>query len=127
MELYYSLLTTVVSQEGGGGGGAMGILGSPIVMFVLMFGIIYLMLIRPQQKQQKKHRELLEALKSGDRVITQSGILGRIKSIDGTIVTLEIDHKVNIRLLKAQISGLQAPETKEQKEVQKEDSKTDKA
>ena len=109
MEFFNTILNVLIAQEEAPGG-VMGLLGSPIVMFVLMFGIIYLMLIRPQQKQQKKHRELVEALKSGDKVITQSGIFGKIKAVDQTVVTLEIDHKVNIRVLKSQIQGLQPVE-----------------
>lgn len=107
MESFNTILNVLIAQEEAAPGGVMGLMGSPIVMFVLMFGIIYLMLIRPQQKQQKKHRELVEALKSGDKVITQSGIFGKIKAVDQTVVTLEIDHKVNIRVLKSQVQGLQ--------------------
>ena len=114
MESFNTILNVLIAQEEAPGG-VMGLMGSPIVMFVLMFGIIYLMLIRPQQKQKKKHNELLEALKSGDKVIMQSGILGKIKAIDQTVVTLEIDHKVNIRVLKSQIQGLQPLEGQEAK------------
>ena len=106
MESFNTILNVLIAQEETPGG-VMGLMGSPIVMFVLMFGIIYLMLIRPQQKQKKKHSELLESLKSGDKVIMQNGIFGKIKAIDQTVVTLEIDHKVNIRVLKSQVQGLQ--------------------
>ena len=106
MESFNTILNVLIAQEEAPGG-VMGLMGSPIVMFVLMFGIIYLMLIRPQQKQKKKHSELIEALKSGDKVVMQSGIFGKIKAIDQTVVTLEIDHKVNIRVLKSQVQGLQ--------------------
>lgn len=117
MQTINHLATIIISQ---GAGGVGDFLSSPIIMFLLMFLIIYLMLIRPQQKQQKKHRELIESLKRGDKIITQSGIYGKISAIEGNVVTLEIDHKVNIRILKAQIAGLELPETKEAKAEEKE-------
>jgi len=56
--------------------GPAGILGSPIVMMVIVLGIFYVMLILPQQRQRKKMQQMLTALKTGDKVITNSGIYG---------------------------------------------------
>ena len=53
-----------------------GLLGSPIIMMVLIFGVMWLFFIRPQSKERKKMDEMRKALKKGDRVMTTAGILG---------------------------------------------------
>ncbi|HHV43704.1 MAG TPA: preprotein translocase subunit YajC [Firmicutes bacterium] len=65
-----------------------------------MLGLFYLMLIRPQQKQQKQRQEMLGNLKKGDRVITIGGIYGEIVKISDDDVTLKIADNVNIRVTK---------------------------
>lgn len=81
---------------GGGEGGIAGILGGPLPMLVLMFAIFYFLLIRPQQKKQKTHKAMLDALGKGDKVWTNGGILGRITDIDGDNLTIEIAEGVNV-------------------------------
>jgi preprotein translocase subunit YajC len=73
---------------------------------VIMF-VFYFFLIRPQAKKQKEQVNFLSTLKSGDQVITQSGILGKISSINDHIVNLEIANNVNIKILKSQVLALQ--------------------
>lgn len=76
--------------------------------FVLMFVVIYFLMIRPQQKQAKQHRDYLHSLKAGDEVVTNSGIFGKIEDIDDRTVRLEIARDVRIRVLKSQIAGPQS-------------------
>jgi len=71
-----------------------------------MFAIFYFLLIRPQQKKAKEHREMVNNLKKGDRVITSGGIHGRITSLDEGTVTVEIADKVKIKVLRGNISVL---------------------
>jgi preprotein translocase subunit YajC len=106
----YSVVALALQQQGGGGGGASA-LGSPLIMMVLMIGVIYLMMIRPQQKKAREHQEWLRSLKKGDEVVTQGGIIGRISGMSDTIVTLEIQEKVRIRVLRSSIQG-KPPEAK---------------
>lgn len=73
------------------------------VPFVIIIGVFYFFLIRPQAKKQKETQTFLQSLKSGDQVITQSGILGRIAGMTDLIVTLEIAQNVQIKVLKTQI------------------------
>ena len=75
----------------------------PLMPLVLMFGIFYFLIIRPQQKKQKKHRLFLTELKKGEMVITNGGIVGTVKMLSDKLVTLEIDHGVSIKLLRNQI------------------------
>jgi len=63
---------------------------------IIIFAIFYFILIRPQQQRQKKHKEMLESLKVGDRVITIGGIYGVIRDIKGDVFTLEISKDIKI-------------------------------
>ena len=95
-------------QTGGGLGSA---LGSPLVMMVVVMGIFYVMLILPQQRQRKKLQEMLGALKSGDKVITNGGIYGTISGIDGETVILKIADQVKIRVARSAITQVEASES----------------
>ena len=83
-----------------------------IIPFVFIFLLFYLILIRPAQKRQKNHQNLIQQLKKGDKVITNSGILGIIHGLTDTFVTLEVAQNVRIRILRSQISSLAETETK---------------
>jgi len=91
------------------GGGALNF-SNPIFMMVIVLGIFYVMLILPQQRQRKKTQQMLAALKSGDRVITNSGIYGTINGIDGETVILKIADQVKIRILRSAIAQVEASE-----------------
>lgn len=79
---------------------------STLLMFGAMFLILYFILIRPQQKQQKKHQTLLAGLKKGDEVILSSGIMGRVFAVEDRIVIIEIGEKTRLRVLKQAVQGL---------------------
>jgi preprotein translocase subunit YajC len=64
---------------------------------------MYFVMIRPQQKQAKAHRDLLSGLKKGDEVVTQGGVLGKIHLVSEQTVTLEVANGVRIRVLKRSI------------------------
>ena len=86
--------------------GPMGsVLGNPLILMVLMVGIFYFLLIRPNQKKAKEHKALLDNLKKGDRVITSGGIIGIVVNIDDQIVNLEIADKVRIEMARSSIAG----------------------
>jgi preprotein translocase subunit YajC len=71
-----------------------------------MFVIFYFLLIRPQQKKAKEHRELVQNLKTGDRVITAGGIHGRITGMDETTLTVEIADRVRVKVTRGSVSGI---------------------
>jgi len=101
---------------GGGASGQGGGFGA-FVPLVLMFGIFYFLLIRPQQKKQKEHRQMLGSLKKGDQVITSGGLYGRITGLTDTVATLEISEKVRVKVGRGNIAGLaqnKAPERKKE-------------
>jgi preprotein translocase subunit YajC len=74
---------------------------------ILIFVIFYFLLIRPQQKKVKDHQAYIGALKKGDTIITNGGILGTITGITDTVVTLEIADGVKIKLSRAHVAGAQ--------------------
>jgi preprotein translocase subunit YajC len=78
-----------------------------ILPFVVIMGVFWIFIIRPQTKKQNEHRVYLNSLKRGDEVITSSGILGKIEGLTELYVTLEIADGVRIKLLRSQISGSQ--------------------
>jgi len=83
-----------------GGGGAQS-----LIFMLLMIAVFYFMLIRPQQKKAKEHNNFLGGLKKGDQIVTRGGIIGRITGVTDTMVTLEIQEKVRVRVLKSYIEG----------------------
>ena len=99
-----------------------GLLGSPIIMMVLIFGVMWLFFIRPQSKERKKMEEMRKTLKKGDRVMTSAGILGTVTNIDetGTTVTvrtgsttfIDFDKQAILRVINAEVK---AEEKKDEK------------
>jgi len=85
--------------QSGGGAGAQGS-GSlaSFIPLIIMFVIFYFLLIRPQQKKSKEHREMLGNLKKGDRIVTNGGIHGRITGLDDATLTMEIADKVRVKM-----------------------------
>ena len=106
-----SMLAAMTLQVPSGLGSA---LSSPLVMMFIVMGIFYVMLILPQQKQRKKLQEMLSALKTGDKVVTNGGIYGVINGIDGDTVILKIadtgSSPVKIRIARSAITQVEASE-----------------
>lgn len=74
-----------------------------IIMLVLMFGIFYFLLIRPQQKRAREHKQLVESLKVGDQVVTAGGIHGKVAGLQDEIVSLEIATGIKIKINRSSI------------------------
>ena len=78
----------------------------PIIVFlVLIFGMFYFLMIRPQRRRQKEHEELVHGLNIGDKVITSGGIYGKIKSISEDSVLLEVESGATMRVSRNSIAG----------------------
>ncbi len=80
---------------------------SPLVGFlplIIIFGIFYFLLILPQQKKQKSQQMMLQNLRQGDKVVTIGGIFGKIVSIRGEVITLEIANQVRVEVVRSGIS-----------------------
>ena len=79
-----------------------------LLPIILMFAIFWFLLIRPQQKRAKAHKAMLDELKRGDRVISSSGLIGRILEIDDEQILLECGES-KLRMSRAAIGGLMDP------------------
>src|SRR5690242_274510 len=89
---------------------------------VLIFVVFYFLLIRPQQKKQKDHRTMLEALRRGDRVVTGGGILGTVSKVVGPEeVEIDIAPNVRVKVLRSTITSVLAkPDPAAAREAAKE-------
>jgi len=76
----------------------------PELFLVAMFVLMYFLLIRPQQKRAKDHKNLLKTLKKGDEVVTNGGIVGKVNSVDESFATLEIAEGVVVKVQKQGIN-----------------------
>ena len=75
------------------------------IPLILIFAIMYLRLIRPQQKKAKEHQAMVEALRRGDQVVTAGGLLGKVTKVkDETEVEVEISSGVNVRVVRSTIT-----------------------
>lgn len=84
--------------------GTVGLISS-FVPLLLIFGIMYFLLIRPQQTKLKQHRAMVEALRRGDQIVTQGGILGKvIKVMDDGMVEVEIADGVKVKVVRNTIA-----------------------
>ncbi len=97
---------SLAAQGQGAGGLAAGLV--PLLVIIVIF---YLLLILPAQRRQKKTAQMLSALKTGDKVITNGGIYGTIVGLEGDAVQLRIADQVKVKVARSAIAGLQ-PETK---------------
>ena len=102
------IVTAILLLQTSGTGGFSGFL----IPLGLMFAIMYFMVIMPQQRQRKRMQEMLGALKSGDKIVTNGGIYGTINGIDGDSVILKIssEPQVKIRVARSAIAQVEASE-----------------
>jgi preprotein translocase subunit YajC len=84
--------------------------GGTIIYLAVFFGIIYFLMIRPQQKQQKQRIEMLNSAKVNDRVVTIGGIHGRIVKMTDDMITLRVADKVEIEMDKNAIGRITGKE-----------------
>lgn len=96
----------------------MGGASSSMFMILMIFGVFYFMLIRPQTKQQKLHQEMLSKLEKGDMIVTRGGLIGKISGVKDRELIIEIQEKVRVRVLRSHIDGKYDP-SKNQEEGKK--------
>jgi preprotein translocase subunit YajC len=95
------LIPNAYAQAGGGGAG-MG----DLLFIVILFGVFYFLLIRPQQKRAKEHKNMVEAISKGDEIVTQGGVLGRIRDVGDAFLTVEIGEGIEIRVQRGAVGAL---------------------
>ena len=97
------LISTAEAQTVGAGSGAA---WQQLLFFVPLFVLFYFMLIRPQSKRAKEHRDMVAKLQKNDEVVTTGGILGRISEVGDTFIAVEIAPTVTIKVQRAQIAQM---------------------
>ena len=75
------------------------------LIVILMFGALYYLLLRPQQKREKARRELVRALKAGDEVVTNAGIHGAVAEVEDAVIWLEVAPNVELKISRDAIAG----------------------
>ena len=95
------LISNAYAQDAAAQGGLMSFL--PLI---IIFVIFYFLLIRPQMKRAKEHRNLVEALSKGDEVVTNGGLLGKITDVGESFVTVELADNVQIKLQKHAVASV---------------------
>ncbi|MDP5305570.1 preprotein translocase subunit YajC [Paracoccus spongiarum] len=94
-------VTPAYAQAAGAGGTAA---FAQFIPLILIFAIMYFLMIRPQQKRVKQHREMVGALKKGDAIITQGGILGKVTSVRDDELEVEIATGVKVRVVRSTVA-----------------------
>ena len=89
--------------------------GNPLIFFVLIFGVFWFFMIRPQVKKQKEERKFREKIKKGDKVVTTGGIHAKVSSVNEGTVLLDVGEAIKLKIEKSAISLELSPQ-KEEKE-----------
>jgi len=99
--------TPAFAQAAGTGGAASAF--TSFVPLILIFAIMYFLLIRPQQKKLKEHKGMVSALRRGDQVLTQGGIIGKVHKVnDDGVLEVEIADGVRVRIPRSTIAQVMA-------------------
>ena len=107
--LIAGILITLLVFVGGcvpaGGEGEAGFDWTIIIFLIVIFGIFYFLLVRPQRKRQKQHETLVQELQKGDRVITAGGIYGQIESLSDESIVIKVEGGTTIRIARSSVVG----------------------
>jgi preprotein translocase subunit YajC len=96
------LISDAWAQAGGGGGSSL----FSLLPLVLIFVLFYFLLIRPQQRRAKQHKQMVAAMKVGDEVATNGGLIGRVTDLDDNCVTLKVATGVNVQVQRHAIAQM---------------------
>lgn len=108
-------------EAGAGSGGFMG-----FIPLIIIFVVFYWLLMRPQMKRAKEHRQMLGTLSKNDEVVTSGGILGRVIKIDDNFVNLEIAEGVRVKVQRNAVASLLPKGSIKEDQPNKKDDKKNK-
>ena len=95
-------INDALAQEGAQQAGTLEL----ILPLLLMFGIFYFLLIRPQQKKAKEHKAMVEALNKGDEIITNGGMLAKITEVDENFLTCKVSDNVEVKIARHAVAQI---------------------
>src|SRR5262245_34408557 len=84
--------------------GAFDMLNSLLIPTMLIIGIMYFLMIRPQQRRLKEHRDMVAGIRRGDTIVTSGGIIGKVTKVEDNELQVEIADNVRIKLLRSTVS-----------------------
>jgi len=97
-------ISDAMAEGGGAAAGQGGLLG--FLPLVIIFVIFYFLIIRPQVKRAKEHKQLTESVAKGDEVVTGGGLLGKVSDVNDNFVTLEVSEGVEVKIQRQSVSSL---------------------
>jgi preprotein translocase subunit YajC len=107
-----SLLSFFISDANAQAAAPTGVASNFSLLLPIVFiGLIYFLMIRPQQKKQKEHRAMMDALVAGNEVVTGGGVLGKITAVGEQFVTVEVADGVAVKVQKHTISAIVPKDT----------------
>ena len=115
-EEHVTIILTILMMQPSGGDAGQGLM-STLLMFALIIGIFYFMILRPQQKKQKERQKLLEALKKGDKVVTAGGMYGTIAGIEEKTVLVQVADNIKMKFERSAITSVVSEGPGETKDV----------
>ena len=71
-----------------------------LLPFIFLIGIMYFIIIRPQQQQAKRHQEMVDALAKGDKIVTNGGLIAEVKKVEETFFSVELNDNTTVKLTK---------------------------
>ena len=95
--------------------------GGFIFVLLAMFAFLYLVMIRPQRQQQRRHAEMIQGLKAGDEIITVGGLYGDVTGVEDDRVTVEIAEDVEVEVAKRAIASIVPPEAYADEEAEEDE------
>ena len=93
------------------GGAQEGSIVGALLPLILFLGIFWFLLLRPQQKKQKEHKAMVEALKKGDEVVTNGGLLGRITEVGDMFVSVEVSKGIEVKVQRGHVAQVMPKDT----------------
>ena len=96
------MFVTPAYAQAAGGGSAF----ASFVPLILIFAIMYFLLIRPQQKRAKQHKELVNNIKAGDQIVTAGGIHAKVASVQETTIVIEVATGVKMKMSRSSITEI---------------------
>jgi len=103
--MFFATPAFAQTTAAGGAAGAPGML-IQILPFAAIFVLFYFLMIRPQQQRMKQHQALIQAVKRGDTVVLNSGVIGKVTKVDEGEVAVDIAPSVNVKVVKSMISDV---------------------
>lgn len=104
--MHYLIPNAWAASSAGGAAAKGGSDWSFFLIIIIFIGVMYFIMIRPQQKRQKQHRQMIEQISVGDEVVTSGGMLGKVTAVGDQFLTLEVGKDVTVQVQKNSVGAV---------------------